>query len=114
MDMTGFKFGKPEPRIYRQKAQKQDAAAQERLCRALVKRRDHGKCIVPGCKETYAHLHHIVFRSQSKAKRWLTSNCCLLCTAHHQLLHAGLITITGNADEHLTIVGDKRDLAFKL
>jgi len=38
----------------------------------------------------------------------------LLCAAHHALLHAGLITITGDADEHLTITGDKRDLAFKL
>ncbi len=84
----------------------------ERICRAAVKKRDHGKCVVPGCKETSAHLHHIVYRS--KGGKWKSENICSLCVAHHALVHAGRITITGNANEHLTIKGDKKDLRFKL
>jgi hypothetical protein len=39
---------------------------------------------------------------------------CFLCPAHHALEHAGKITISGNADEHLTITGAKEYLEFKL
>ena len=114
IDWSGFAIPKGTPRVLQKKAQKLDLATQERICRAAVKRRDKGRCVVPGCKEHGQHLHHIVFRSQSKAKRWLTSNCCLLCAGHHQLLHNGLIAITGNADDELTITGEKQYLEFRL
>ena len=91
-----------------------DDASQEREARAFVKKREKGKCIIPGCKEAGPHLHHITPRSKSKAKRWQTSNLCLLCPGHHAMVHAGRIAISGDADVHLDIKGSKKDLAFKL
>lgn len=115
IDMSGLKYGKGSPLIEERKRQRLDLAALERQCRADVKRRDKGHCVVPGCKErSNLHLHHIVYRSQSRRMTWLTSNCCLLCPAHHALRHAGKISISGNADEHLTITGDRKYLEFKL
>jgi hypothetical protein len=55
-----------------------------------------------------------VYRSRSRTLRWATANLCFLCPAHHALEHAGKITISGNADEHLTITGAKEYLEFKL
>lgn len=108
-------FPKPEPRIVANKRRRLDLAALERECRAAVKRRDKGHCVVPGCKErTNLHLHHIVYRSHSRRMTWLTSNCCLVCPAHHALQHAGKIHISGNADEHLDITGERKYLEFKL
>jgi len=107
-------FPKPEPRIIMKKRQKLDEAIRERLCRAAVKLRDHGKCVVPGCKEHAAHLHHIVYRSHSSKRKWESGNCCSLCVAHHRLVHAKKIHISGDANEHLTITGKREYLAFKL
>jgi hypothetical protein len=86
----------------------------ERICREAVRKRDHGKCVIPGCKEAAAHQHHIVYRSRSRALKYAHGNRCSLCVAHHQLVHGGKITISGNADDHLTIEGDKALLKFKL
>ncbi len=99
-------------RVEAQRQKRLTKAEQERICRAAVRKRDHGKCVVPGCKEASAHLHHIVYRS--KGGKWKAENICSLCVAHHALVHAGRITITGNANEHLTILGDAKDLRFKL
>ena len=90
------------------------AAELEDRARRIVRARDGQRCAVPGCRAHGAHLHHIVYRSQSRRLKWHTSNLCFLCVAHHQLEHGGKITITGNADEHLTITGDKKALSFKL
>lgn len=61
------------------------------------------------------HLHHIVYRSRSKKLRWAVSNLCYLCVAHHDLEHAGKITIhPRTADEELIITGEKQYLAFRL
>jgi|SRR6185436_13829220 len=112
MDSSQLAFPKGPPRVVDRIARKAALASQERLCRAAVKRRDHGRCQIPGCREMSRALHHIVFRSQGG--KWRTPNVCSLCTRHHQLLHGGLITISGNADEHLTITGDAKYLRFKL
>lgn len=116
MDMTarGLAHPKPTPRVItRKKAEKVDAKA-ERECRDAVKKRDKKKCVVPGCKEFGAHLHHIVYRSHSKKLRWVTGNCCLLCVDHHRLEHAGKIQISGDADDELIITGDVNALRFRL
>lgn len=106
---------KPEPRILAKKRQKLDLSALERECRRMVKARDKGHCVVPGCKSREGvEMHHVVPRSLSKRARWLTSNNCLLCLTHHRLRHAGLITITGNADEELFIAGERKHLEFRL
>jgi hypothetical protein len=114
MDMTdpALAYPKARARVLDRIQRKADLAKQERLCRAAVKQRDKGRCVVPGCKEALKHLHHIVYRSQGG--KWRSENVCSLCVKHHQLLHGGLITISGNADEHLTITGDAKYLKFRL
>lgn len=112
MDTTGLAFPKGTPRVVDRIAKKRDYAKQERDCRIAVKARDHGRCVVPGCKESSRHLHHIVFRS--RGGKWRTGNIASLCVKHHQFLHAGLISITGDADVHLTITGDAKYLRFTL
>lgn len=112
IDTSMLKFKKGEPRIVVKQAKKAKLAKQERECRIAVRKRDKGKCVVPGCKEGARHLHHITFRSHGG--KWTSANCCSLCPIHHQLLHNGKIHISGNADEHLTITGEKRYLRFTL
>lgn len=114
MDTSFLAFPKPLPRIVARHIRKLDLAALERTCRAEVRRRDKGRCVVPGCKERGAHMHHIVYRSHSRRMTWLTSNNCLVCPTHHALQHAGKISISGNADEHLVITGARKYLAFRL
>jgi hypothetical protein len=105
---------KPEPRIVKKKRHQKLDAKDERAAREIVRRRDKGKCSIPGCKERAIHLHHIVYRSKSKRLRWDPRNLCSLCADHHALEHAGIITISGNADEELTITGDVDRLRFRL
>lgn len=117
MDMTkasGLKFAKSEPRVLAKRRQRLTLAEQEREARIAVRKRDHGKCRIPGCKDRAEHLHHIVFRSHSTRLKWRTENLCSLCPGHHGLVHAGQITISGNADDELIIQGDKKLLSFKL
>lgn len=109
---TRIGFPKGTPRIVDRIQQKKDLAAQERECRAIVARRDKGKCVVPGCKESGIHKHHIQYRS--RGGKWRSANVCSLCVKHHQLVHASLIQIAGNADEHLDITGEAKYLRFKL
>lgn len=114
IDYSGFAIPKGSPRILEKKCAKLDAAAQERICRQEVKRRDKGHCVVPGCKNRDVEMHHVIPRSRSKRLKWATSNNCLLCPEHHNLRHAGLISITGNADEELIITGERKYLEFRL
>jgi len=105
---------KPEPRcVTRVRREKQDAKA-ERACREIVRSRDKGRCRIPGCSEKSDHLHHIVYRSKSKAMRWLPENLVSLCLDHHRLEHAGIIHISGNADQEIIVTGDVDRLRFRL
>ena len=116
MDMTDTRlsFPKPEPRcIKRERAKKWDAK-NERACREITRKRDGGKSRIPGCAEHATELHHIVPRSQSKRKRWATSNCVWLCKDHHQLRHASIIQISGDADREIIVTGDVDRLKFRL
>jgi hypothetical protein len=63
--------------------------------------RDHGRCVVPGCRATRnLQLHHIEHRENGGGHQaW---NLCLLCSGHHAAHHRGQIAITGRAPE-LTI-----------
>lgn len=107
-------FPKGEPRCVTKKIRQKLDASDERECRAATRKRDKGKCRIPNCRESAKHLHHIVYRSKSKRLRWLTSNCVWLCVEHHQLLHAGIIRITGNADDEIVITGDVDRLRFRI
>ena len=114
IDYSGFAIPKGEPRCVAKARAKKLDAKNERAAREITRKRDKGKCRVPGCKEPAQHLHHIVYRSQSKAKRWQTGNLCWLCVDHHRLEHAGKISISGDADQELIISGDVDALRFRL
>lgn len=106
---------KPEPRcITKKRAEKVDAK-NERACREIVRKRDGGKCRIPGCIERgRTEAHHIVYRSKSKQRRWDPANLVTLCKSHHDLRHAGVIRISGNADEEIIVTGDVNALTFRL
>jgi hypothetical protein len=62
--------------------------------RAVIEHRDGG-CRVPGCDQArWLHIHHL--RHWTHGGRTDPDNLCALCPAHHRMLHAGLVTITGD------------------
>jgi 5-methylcytosine-specific restriction endonuclease McrA len=105
---------KPEPRAITKKRRDKEDARDERSAREAVRARDKGRCRIPNCNERAVHLHHIVYRSKSKKLRWDTRNLASLCVEHHQLEHAGVISISGNGDEEIIITGDVDALRFRL
>ena len=71
--------------------------------RRELRRRDRD-CRFPGCTNaTFTNPHHI--------QPWKTDgptdldNLCLLCEHHHHLVHSREWTLSGNANEVLTVVG---------
>lgn len=105
---------KPEPRCVTKKRRDKVDARDERACREIVRKRDGGKCRIPGCIERSTEAHHIVYRSKSKARRWDPANLVSLCSDHHRLRHAGVIQISGNADDEIIVTGDVDRLRFRL
>jgi hypothetical protein len=68
--------------------------------RRFVERRDHGRCRVDGCRSAkHLEAHHIVPRSEGGTHD--PSLLALLCDAHHRQVHAGVLSVTGNANERL-------------
>lgn len=62
--------------------------------RRKVMRRDHGCCVVPGCRHaTFVDLHHIEPRAEGG--RHDEDNLVVLCSAHHRALHRGQLEIIG-------------------
>jgi len=62
----------------------------------FVKRRDGGRCCVPGCRSArYLEIHHIVPREHGGSHT--AENLTLLCDGHHRALHDGKLSITGSA-----------------
>jgi 5-methylcytosine-specific restriction endonuclease McrA len=113
IDYSRFAIPKGPLHVEVQRAKRLTEAQAERACRSAVRKRDRGRCVVPGCKEKATALHHVVYRSQSKALKFSPSNVCSLCRVHHALEHAGRITISGNADRRLRISGAPTDLRFR-
>jgi hypothetical protein len=65
------------------------------VLRRKVMRRDHGRCVVPGCRHsTFVDLHHIEARADGGAHD--ESNLIVLCSAHHRAVHRGQLCISGN------------------
>ena len=115
MDMTsGLKFPKPEPRVLSKRTKRLSHDEAERICRAEVRRLYGVKCAIPGCRELGEHQHHIVYRSRSRALKYEPTNRRPICTGHHQLIHAGQITLTRTADDELIVHGDAKLLRFRL
>ncbi|MDQ3485392.1 MAG: HNH endonuclease, partial [Actinomycetota bacterium] len=54
-------------------------------------------CLVPGCGATHhLEIHHLI--PWARGGRTDTANLGALCTFHHNALHRGELTITGNAN----------------
>jgi RuvA, C-terminal domain/HNH endonuclease len=69
--------------------------------RRLVWRRDHGRCVVPGCRSArFLELHHIEPRSEGGSHT--ADNLALICFAHHKAVHEGRLVIRGRASAGLT------------
>lgn len=105
---------KPEPRCLTQRRRQKWDAQNERASREITRKRDKGKCRIPGCTEHATELHHIIPRSQSRKRRFDPSNLVWLCKDHHRLRHAGVIQISGNAEQELIVTGDTELLRFQL
>jgi len=117
MDMTdpGLSFPKGQLRVEVKREKRLSHEERERICRAEVRRLYGWKCNVPGCKEPGVHQHHIVYRSQSKALYYEPKNRAPICVAHHELEHAGKITIhPRTAEGELVVTGEAKYLRFKL
>jgi hypothetical protein len=68
--------------------------------RRKVMRRDHGRCVVPGCRPaTFVDLHHVEARADGGAHD--AENLVVLCSAHHRALHRGQLEVTGTVSQGL-------------
>ena len=64
--------------------------------------RDHGRCIVPGCRNaTYVDLHHLELRSAGGGED--PDNLVVLCGAHHGAVHRGRLRIDGKVSAGLRV-----------
>jgi hypothetical protein len=62
--------------------------------------RDHHRCTAPGCRSARnLDIHHII--EQANGGTHELCNLCLLCSGHHSALHAGLLTMRGEAPYHI-------------
>jgi hypothetical protein len=80
-----------------------DATTPERATTTVTPRireqvfaRDHHRCTVPGCRSARnLEVHHIIEQAcGGMHELW---NLTLLCSGHHAALHAGLLTMRGQA-----------------
>jgi hypothetical protein len=69
--------------------------------RRLVLRRDHGRCVVPGCKHaTWVDVHHLQGREEGGGHE--PENLITMCGAHHRALHRGALRVHGSPTTGLT------------
>ncbi|HEX2690353.1 MAG TPA: HNH endonuclease signature motif containing protein, partial [Kofleriaceae bacterium] len=84
-----------------------DAATPERATTTVTPRlreqvfaRDSARCTVPGCRSARnLEAHHLI--EQARGGPHTLSNLTLLCSGHHAALHAGRLTIRGQAPYEL-------------
>jgi hypothetical protein len=68
--------------------------------RRMVLRRDHGRCVVTGCRAARGiEVHHLVPRARGGTHE--ASNLACLCSAHHRAVHNDLLRIEGTAPDQL-------------
>jgi hypothetical protein len=69
--------------------------------RRLVLRRDHGRCVVPGCRHvTWVDVHHLQPREDAGGHE--PENLMTVCGAHHRALHRGRLRVDGTPASGLT------------
>lgn len=72
--------------------------------RRFVWRRDHGACVVPGCRATrFLDVHHLRWRSHGGDHT--PDNLAVCCRGHHTSIHEGRIVVTGDPSSGLTFAG---------
>jgi len=71
--------------------------------RLLVRRRDGGRCTVPGCRSTlHLEIHHLRRRADGGTNDpW---NLTLVCGSCHDAIHYGLLSVTGRAPDQIVVV----------
>ncbi len=63
--------------------------------RRAVLRRDHERCVVPGCRNArFLDVHHVALRSEGGGND--TDNLTTLCGAHHRATHRGELVVSGS------------------
>jgi 5-methylcytosine-specific restriction endonuclease McrA len=68
--------------------------------RRHVLRRDHGRCVVPGCRQSlFLDLHHVALRSEGGEHG--VDNLITVCGAHHRAFHRGQLVIEGHSAGNL-------------
>ncbi|MDH3285771.1 MAG: HNH endonuclease, partial [Acidobacteriota bacterium] len=67
--------------------------------RRKVVARSGGRCANPRCDHRADHCHHIVFRAAGG--RTELANEVAVCVTCHALIHAGLLSVTGSAEDGL-------------
>jgi hypothetical protein len=68
--------------------------------RRRVMARDHGRCVVPGCRcATYVDLHHL--KPRAEGGQHDDDNLVVLCGAHHRAVHRGRVWIQGTPSSGL-------------
>jgi hypothetical protein len=69
--------------------------------RREVVRRDHGRCVVPGCRASaFLEVHHVDPRAEGGGHD--PDSLSLLCSAHHRALHRGFLVIEGRVSTGLS------------
>jgi hypothetical protein len=64
--------------------------------RRHVMRRDHKRCVVPGCKNhRFLDVHHLDFLAEGGGHE--PGRLAVLCGAHHRAVHAGALHVDGSA-----------------
>jgi Domain of unknown function (DUF222)/HNH endonuclease len=91
-DEIGHTMYEGRARRFPTKAQRREVLRRDRHCR------------FPGCtSKTFVDVHHIVLWEAGGLTD--LSNLALLCLHHHHLVHSNGWSMTGNANQDLTIVG---------
>ena len=65
-----------------------------RAVRKAVLVRDHGRCVVPGCRAArHLHVHHLVERAHGGAHG--LDNLITICGGHHRAIHGDRLRVSG-------------------
>ncbi len=63
--------------------------------RRAALRRDHERCVVPGCRNArFLDVHHVALRSEGGGHD--ADNLTTLCGAHHRAVHRGELVVSGS------------------
>jgi 5-methylcytosine-specific restriction endonuclease McrA len=97
---VSLRFPKPASTARTAKDKRKAREAHWQKIRRAVLARDGRRCRVCGSAEG-VEVHHIRFRSTGGAHT--TENCACLCRICHSEIHGYRLSISGNADQRLSV-----------